>query len=335
MTRVSENSNVNAVKFAVNRTKRKLEDLQLKGTSLKSITKPSDNPTGNVEAMALETTMKDNTQYIKNADYASLHLSATEKSLEQLTDILLKTKEIAIAQSSDLYNEDIRKNISNEVIQLRNQALSIANKRVGSRYLFAGYKTLERPFNESGEYAGDNGHINVEVAKDFFVPINLNGREIFYSLDDGKDNQTHPLQNIKNPSENESEMPSVNINRELASVDDDFKPKNNIFAQLTSLISALENNDPEAIRSLLERLDETSSRLITLRTKIGSIANSVNETRNGIESDNVDQAQRKSKLVDADISELFSDLNKEQHILQATYKTSQNLLNKNLLDFLR
>lgn len=95
-----------------------------------------------------------------------------------------KAKEIAIAQSSDFYDANIRENVSNEIKQLRNQALAIANKRVGNKYLFGGFKTLSKPFTDAGEYKGDLGKVTVEVSKDFFVPINLNGYEVFYSNDD-------------------------------------------------------------------------------------------------------------------------------------------------------
>ena len=55
--------------------------------------------------------------------------------------------------------------------QLRLQAISIANKRMGNRYIFSGYKTLTKPFDKEGNYSGDDGKIKLEVSKDFFVPI--------------------------------------------------------------------------------------------------------------------------------------------------------------------
>ena len=127
MTRVSENSSSASLKYALNKTKAKVEDLQLKGSTLKQITKPSDNPISNVEAMAITSSTNDNIQYLKNADFALLNLSVSEKSVEELTDIIVKAKEIAIAQSSDFFNADVRKNVANEVQQLYNQALAIAN----------------------------------------------------------------------------------------------------------------------------------------------------------------------------------------------------------------
>ena len=71
-------------------------------------------------------------QYLKNSNYALLQLNVTEKSLEQITDILSKAKELAIAQSSDFYTQDVRKSVANEVHQLRNRLISISNKRIGN-----------------------------------------------------------------------------------------------------------------------------------------------------------------------------------------------------------
>ncbi len=332
MSRVSENSSSAALNFSLGKAKSKLEDLQMKGSTLKDISRPSDNPISNVEALAITSNMSDNKQYQRNADYALLHLNVTENSLEQLTDLLVKAKEIAISQSSDFYNADVRKNIANEVNQLRNLALSIANKRVGQKYIFSGYSTLTQPFDVSGKYNGDTGHTTVEVAKDFFLPLNLNGQEIFFSADDTSDKNTNPLKEIKQLENGEI----IQKKRDLASTEDEkLHKRDNIFAQLESLSVALETNDAPLIQNLLEEFDDSISRLITLRTRVGSITSSVTNSKSRLESENIEGATRKSKLIDADIAEVFSDITKHQAVLKTTYKSSQGLMNQNLMDFLR
>ena len=342
MTRVSENSSSASLKYALNRTKAKVEDLQLKGSTLKQITKPSDNPVSNVEAMALTSSTNDNIQYLKNADFALLNLSVSEKSIEELTDIIVKAKEIAIAQSSDFFNADVRKNVANEVQQLYNQTLAIANKKVGIKHIFSGTNTLTVPFDGSGEYKGDTNHISLEVSRNFFVPINLTGEEVFYSSGD-----TTKAENPLEGFEQFKNAPAVKLNREMASTEDSesintkdpeeakFKSRDNIFSQLQALTSALENNDPQMIQGLLEKFDNTVSRLVTLRTRIGSITNSVESSKVNLGSENIDHASRRSALVDADVTELFSDINKQQAVLKTTYQASQGLMNQTLMDFLR
>lgn len=338
MTRVSENSSTASLKYALNKTKAKMEDLQLKGSTLKSITKPSDNPVSNVEAMALTSSTNDNIQYLKNADFALLNLNVTEKSLEELTDLLSKAKEIAIAQSSDFFNADVRKNVANEVQQLYNQSLAIANKKVGLKNIFSGTNTLTVPFDSNGNYKGDSGHISLEVSRNFFIPVNLTGEEVFFSSEDS-DSIESPLQKF----EQFDKSTINNISRELATkeVGEDgevqgkpFKTRDNIFAQLQALTSALENNDPQMIQGLLEKFDNSISRLVTLRTRIGSITNSVESSRSGLEGANVDQISRKSSLLDADVADLFSDINKQQAILKTTYQSTQGVMNQTLMDFL-
>lgn len=346
MTRVSEGSSHASLKFALNRAKSRMENLQLKGSTLKRMTRPSDDPVSNVEAMQLSSIQDDNKQFLRNSDFALMQLNVTEKSLENLTEILSKAKQIAIAQSSDLYNPEIRKNVSNEIVQLRNLALSIANKRVGQRYIFGGFKTLESPFNRDGIYSGDKGHIKLEVSKDFFVSTNLNGAEVFFSDKGYNGDESHPLnkfpeleaspKNIDNLKQKEN----LDVKRDLASVEPkqgtkSFEKRENIFSLLETLSTALQNNDPDVIQNTLERFDAATSRLITLRTRVGSISNSVMNSQNTIESDNINNATRRSKLVDADVAELFSDISRQQEVLQTTYKSSQGLMNKNLLDFIR
>ena len=196
MTRVSENSANASFAFSLNKAKSRMEDLQLKGTNLKKITRPSQNPMANIEALNIDSNTSDNKQYIKNANFAQLQLNVTEKSLEELTDIVMKAKEIAIQQSSDFYDEDIRGNVANEITQLRNQALAIGNKRINQRYIFAGFKTLQKPFNESGDYSGDQGQSSLEISKDFFIPINMHGAEIFYSSENSSGKIQNPLEDI-------------------------------------------------------------------------------------------------------------------------------------------
>jgi flagellar hook-associated protein 3 FlgL len=345
MTRVSENSKSTALNFSVNKAKKRLEDLQLKGSTLRSITRPSDDPISNVEVLKLSNQNKDLDQFARNANTAQLHLNATESSLEQITDLLGRAKEIAIAQSSDFYGDDIRKNVSAEVEQIRNLVVSIANKRLGKKYIFAGFSTETTPFNIEGKYFGDKGHVNLEITKDFFMPINLHGEEVFYGLDKTGYKVDYPLDeldNLKTLDESSSgsevqEQKDQNF-RDLASTAEtgkEFKQRNNIFGQLTGLITALENGDSDLVQETLNGFDDSISRLVTLRTRVGSALKTIETTKETLEGDKIDNSARKSVLVDADVAELFSDLNKQQSILKTTYQAGQQSLNKTLLDFLR
>lgn len=329
----------------MSKSKNKLEDLQLKGTSLKRITKPSDDPVGNVQLLSMRSTGVDNDQYLRNANYAGTYMEFTESSLEDLSELLLKAKEIAIGQSSDIYNDDVRKNVAMEVSQIRKQALGIANRKLGSRYLFSGFSTLTRPFDNEGRYFGDKGTIHLEISKDFYVPINLNGNEVFigehdkYIPNDPLENS--PLDLQKDVKEKKIEEEIKSTSRELASTETPKEKElqaistNSVFKTLEKLETALTTASPDAIQTLLPELDDALARIVTLRTRIGSITSSIANTEQTIEKNKVYNEKHKSMIEDADVAELYTDMQKQHNILSATYKSGSNLLNRSLLDFLR
>ena len=167
MSRVSEYSNKASVNFAISKAKAN-SNLQMKGTNLKRV-RPSDNPLGNIKALELTSSSGLNTQYLKNIDFAQMNHSVL-KSLEEINDVLVKAKEITVAQASDFYDENIRKSISKEIRQLRNQLVGIANKQIGNKYIFSGHKTTTKPFEADGTYNGDKNRVEIEIKKNYFPP---------------------------------------------------------------------------------------------------------------------------------------------------------------------
>ena len=303
-----------AVGRSLQKARKQMEDLQLKGATLKDIIRPSDNPMGNINVLEIDSKMSDNDQYIKNANYALFSLSFTEKALEQLAETLGRVKELAIAMSSSNYNKTNRQHANKEIRQLREQVLSIANRRVGNRFIFGGFKTLERPFDTNGGYRGDEGNISLEVRKDFFVKTNFHGKEVF--LSNGEDTIW------QEPS-----------SRSLASSEEvDGK---GIFTHLDELIVALEVNDVRAIQNLLPKFDQEAEKIVALRTHIGALENAIVNSKGDIEKENIRFEERKSEISDADIFKLFSDMSQQRRVLQATHQASAGLLNQSLIDFLK
>lgn len=330
MSRVSENSSVHSINFAVGKTKGKIEDLQIKGSTLKRVSKPSDDPVGNVELLALRSQNIDATQYLRNLNFAQTQLSYTENVMEEMTDLLSKAKELAIGQASSIYSPEIRQNISKEIHQIRQQVLSLANKRMGNRYIFSGQKVLTRPFDQHGVYKGDTNKINIEINKDVYVPININGKDLFFST------AKRPIEksDVDLPEVEEKINPLIEVMRSPASTEPEAVPIG-IFDELRALENAMLTDNPQVIQGLLERIDESVERVIKYRTEIGALTNTISNAETNIEKTKLLNEAHKSKIEDADVAELFTDLQKEQNILKATYKASSNLMNTGLMDFLR
>jgi flagellar hook-associated protein 3 FlgL len=360
MTRVSENSSFHALNYSVGKGKSKLEDLQIKGGTLKRIQKPSDDPIGNTELLAVRSKDIDSKQYLRNANYAKTQLSYTEAALDEVYNVLVKAKEIAVGQASNIYNDDVRRSIAKEVGQLYEQTISIGNRRLGNRYLFSGHKTLTRPFDENGKYSGDDGQMNLEVAKDVFVPISFNGNTVFFEkegtqartmqpLKDALLDQPQTIEPIENKLQNpqlqpeipphmqEENQEQVQISRGLASqemVINKGPSRASIFSDIKSLENALITNNHEIVQALLPRLDDHISRNIEVRAQIGSVINAVEGNEINLEKSKMMNAEYKSKIEDADVAELFADIARQQNVMKATYKSNANLISKNLMDFI-
>jgi flagellar hook-associated protein 3 FlgL len=328
MSRITENSSHSAINYAVNKTKGKIEDLQLKGSTLKRIAKVSDDPVGNVELLAIRSRNIDSEQYLRNLNFSQTHLAFTENILSEITDILTKAKELAIGQASSIYGPEIRDGVAKEIHQLREQLLSLSNKRLGNRYLFSGQKILTRPFDKDGKYFGDENKINVEINKDVFLPINLHGKEVFFGestivrniskeqLEIGPD----PLQNLRSPA-------SQPVIKETIQV--------SLFDELRALEGAILTDNPQIIQGLLERFDDSINRVISARTKVGALTNSLTNNELNLEKSKIFNETHKSKIEDADVTELFSELQKEQNVLKAAYKASSSMMANNLMDFIK
>lgn len=330
MSRVSENSSVHSINYAVGKTKGKVEDLQLKGSTLKRVSKPSDDPIGNVELLTIRSQNIDATQYLRNLNFAQTQLSYTENVMEEMTDLLSKAKELAIGQASSIYSPEIRQGVSKEIHQIRQQILSLANKRMGNRYIFAGQKVLTRPFDQHGVYKGDTNKINIEINKDVYVPININGKDLFFS------SAKKPIEksDVDLPEVEEKINPQIEVMRKPASTEPEAVPVS-IFDELRALENAMLTDNPQVIQGLLERIDESAERVVKYRTEIGALTNTISNAETNIEKTKLLNEAHKSKIEDADVAELFTDLQKEQNILKATYKASSNLMNTSLMDFLR
>ncbi|MCO4753884.1 MAG: flagellar hook-associated protein FlgL [Bacteriovoracaceae bacterium] len=338
MTRVSEQSSFHAINHAVGKTKSRLEDLQLKGANLKRVQKPSDDPLGNTELLAIRSQDVDNEQFGRNISFAKAQLAFVENAIEELTNIVSKAKELAIGQASNFYDADIRKSVSKEVEQLKKQMISIGNRRMGNKYVFAGHKNLSKPFNEKGEYFGDGNSTNIEVSKDFFVPINFSGKDVFFTDSESKlaDKKPKlPATPIIEGEEVKEMEQEPTINRSLASEKVEQRPQKSIIHHIQALEDALTTNNPEIIQGLLPVLDKDMDNLVRLRTTIGSTINSIDNAFENIEKTKLLNAEYKSNIEDADVAELFTDLTRQQSTLEATYKASAQLMNKSLMDFMR
>lgn len=352
--RVSNNMNYEQVKNSIGKNRGEMSELQNQAATQKRITKPSDDAVGTSRMLGVRTDKLGTEQFIKNLDVAKTFLNYTESALGELSNILIKAKELAISQASEASsNAGTRLSVATEVDQMFNDLVNIGNRKYGERFIFGGFKTMTSPFDFEGQYSGDKNGIRIETGKGVYTLINMPGDRVFHGRDsvvaaipeDRRGATTPNYPAAEPPKEEEQRQPdllrgpaSVNDTEKGSEVNKETKPENrgeNIFKVFKSLSNGLRANDTVTIQGTLERIDSALDQVITLRSEVGSRVASLENSFEGLSKNKIDQAALLSSIEDADPFEVFTDITKNENVLKATLQTSGKLIQPSLLDFLR
>lgn len=358
--RVADKMAFNQVNQNLQKNRSDMSELQNQAATQKRINKPSDDPAASARVLANRTEERGGKQFLKNINVARSFLEFTDQSLSELSETLMRAKELAIQQANDAGGSaETRKTVASEVEQIYSQAVQIGNRKLGDRYIFGGFKTTTRPFDTSGEYAGDDGDMSVQINKDAFVAMNVSGDKIFQGKglgDDGQirvkskvPNSAEQLQNLKQQEiqrqqeieqENQGPVPlrapaSTNGKAAMASVTDAESRGVNILKALKDFEIALRTNDKTQIQMAIDDMDGALSQVVNVRAQVGSRVSSLNSAYDSLQKSIVDNKTNASLLEDADLFETVSEMNKADSTMKATLETSGKVMNMSLLDFLR
>jgi flagellar hook-associated protein 3 FlgL len=358
--RIADKMQFEQVKANIAKNRSQMSELQNQAATQKRVTKPSDDPLAASRVLANRIDLQGNRQFGKNLAYARSFLEYTDQSLGDLTELVVRAKELALSQSSDASSsEQSRRMVAAEVEQLRGQLSSIGNRKLGDRFIFGGFNTQAAPFSGEGQYAGDSGEMNIHVDKETFVAMNVPGARVF--LGEGVDRDGLAIKSEAQPKSieeleqtREQEQVSEPVPRSLPmrgpssvnapqsafapppSADESEHRKGlNLFHVLRDLEISLRTNDKAGIQDSLDTLDEAMQQVVLTRAQVGSRSMILDQLAQTLEKAKVDNQSSISALEDADIFSTVSDINKTESTLQATLQTSGKLIQPSLMDFLR
>lgn len=331
--RVTEGTNYETIRGSIRRSREKMEGLQQQSATLKKLNTPSDDPVGAAKVLEIRTDKMNNDQFQMNAKMAETYLENSDHALSELSDIVVRAKEIALGQSSGASsNDDTRLGVAEEVTQLFDQAVAVANRRIGDRYIFGGYKINKPPIDDEGRYQGDDGQMMSEIGKGVFLSMNVTGLDAFNTNPkSAQDYQGVYGGNNGNPTVQNRAPGSI----EGAPEDAPIKENVNVFDEIQNLRISLLSGDLDGVRNTLDRLDQIHGKLVSTRAKIGSRMQGLQGMSQSMERHNITNAQLSSHLEDADMAQVVSDLAKEETVFRSALASSQKLIQPTLLDFLK
>ncbi|MGI6084078.1 MAG: flagellar hook-associated protein FlgL [Acetivibrionales bacterium] len=270
----------------------------------KKIRLPSDDPIVASKALKLRTDVAEIAQYKRNTDDATAWMDITESTMNQMTELVHRIKEITNQAANGTNTDEDLEKIKEEAKELRSQLISLGNATYAGRYIFSGYKTDKPLLN-------DDGTFNVDVS---------NSEQIRFEIGIGDDI------NINVPG---SDLFNRTVIGATAGTKSEFV---DTFDQV---ITALETDDKSQLSSLLGDIDDELGNLMRVRAGLGARMNRVELTAGRLEDDNVNFTMLMSKNEDVDIAESIMNLQNEENVYKASLATGARIIQPSLVDFLR
>lgn len=163
----------------------------------KRIHRPSDDPVRVIRSMQYRSALVQNEQFKSNVQDAQSWMEITDSAMKDLSSLMTRAKELvvrAIAPNPTVASDATAK----EIDGLINQAIQIANTKIGDRYIFAGQMDKTQPFErvllsdptgasnlklDAVVYYGDDRKISMITQAGSVNPardgINLTGIDVF------------------------------------------------------------------------------------------------------------------------------------------------------------
>jgi flagellar hook-associated protein 3 FlgL len=158
-----------------------LATLQQQSSSGKAISKPSDNPTGIAQSLAIKSQQAANSQYASNATDGLNWLTSVNGALTSTTTALQSLRTLTVeASNAGAQSPASRAAIVAQMNGLKAQLMTAANTTYLGRPVFAGNSSSDSAFNADYSYNGTAGSVVTRrIDSGATVPISADGAAAF------------------------------------------------------------------------------------------------------------------------------------------------------------
>lgn len=154
--------------------------LQEQLSSGKQISRPSDGPGQAASAMQLRGSLRTTEQYVRNADDAYAWLATADSALQAVSTSLQRARDLAVqGANAGAMPIQARQAIADEVRQIRETVLGLANTQYLGRPVFGGTTDGGSAYDAAGAYVGDTGSVNRRVGPNAQVRADVSGVAVF------------------------------------------------------------------------------------------------------------------------------------------------------------
>ena len=281
----------------------KLNDLNNKLSSKKSITKPSDDPGAIEKILNYKSGLNRIEQWKKNAGQALDLANTTDSVMGVMSTMLHRVTELAVEGANGTLSSSERNSIKIEIDQIAQLFLTSANTKIGNKRIFAGTKTDTDPLVDvNAIWGGNKNPINIEVGNGINISVSVDGEALFQT----------PLTKHS-----------------------DGTAAQGIFKTLGDLSLALGNNDGSAVSSTLSDLEANLDNINLMRADLGARVNRFTSTQTQLESMDINWQQNLSNLQDTDVAAVIVQYKSQESAYNAALSTGAKIMQLSLVDYMR
>jgi flagellar hook-associated protein 3 FlgL len=155
-----------------------IAELQNQASTGKKLTKPSDSPVDIGQSLSLRAGLSRNAQLASNISDAEGWLGTTDQTLGQMNTQLQQVNTLVLQAINGASDQNARDAIANQIDQIRQSLLALANTQHGNRPLFGG-TAQSQAYDASGAYVGTSAAVERTIAPGVKVQVNVNGDSVF------------------------------------------------------------------------------------------------------------------------------------------------------------
>jgi flagellar hook-associated protein 3 FlgL len=270
-------------------------------SSGKAITRPSDDPYAAGRALSLRGEVDRIKQHETNVGEAQGWMTVTDTALGQIGDMAQRARELVVQGANDTLPQTSRDALAAELDQLIAGMKQEANATYDGRYVLAGNRTDNPPYDSSlagsDDYTGDYAAQLREIGPGVALAVNVHGDEVLGFTSNG-------------------DKKLLGVLRDVAA---DLRAGNT---------SALGQTD-------LRALDGQIDNLLAVRARVGAGMNRLETASNRLAELEESATSMLSNAEDADMAKTLTDFSTQQAVYQSALQAGARIVQSSLLDFLR
>ncbi|MBZ5628019.1 MAG: flagellar hook-associated protein FlgL [Acidobacteriia bacterium] len=266
-------------------------------SSGKRVNAPSDDPAATASVIGVHAGQQQNDTFKNNVSDVRGILSAGQSALDSVVSALNQAISYGTQGGDATLSSANRQVLANQVLQVRDQVLALANTTYQGNYIFSGTQALTQPYvvdtNQTSGVAfqGNDGVNQVEIAPGQSIATNVPGDQIFSS------------------------------------------PSADVFQALNQLSTALQSNGD--IKTALAGVQSAFNQVTSQRVFYGNALKQLDSTDTYLDTDRVNLSQRENDLIGVDLSAAVVQMQQATLARQAALSAASSISQLSLLDFLK